>query len=233
MAWTRERYLVHPTLDPLQPTICEGSGGSPNAAEKQPKGSIAIQRDGATADLLAYINTDGSTAWSVLAKPLSLAWYTGAITNPAADSAAGVHAANGSDVQTWPGPFTSPVVPRNISITFGALWDGGDVTITGTNQFDAAITEVIADVAGSKVEGVKTFKTVTAITHQLAGAGGGITATAGWGHKFGIAKTLAAAIGALACDSVTEAAAWDATYNAFIPTTLPDGAHDYTWAVPT
>jgi hypothetical protein len=63
MAWTFERYLVHPTIDPLQPTWSFGNGGSPDTHLTEPKGSLHTVRDGA-ADAILYVNTDGATAWS-------------------------------------------------------------------------------------------------------------------------------------------------------------------------
>lgn len=159
--------------------------------------------------------------------------HVGTITNPVADDASGVHASNDDDTQVWPGPFTDPAVPRNVSITFGAAWAGGAVTFVGLDQFDAPISEVIGSSPGNLVYGTKVFKEIIAISHAAAGpAGAGHGATAGWGHKFGIAKVLSAAIGILTADGSSEDATWDATYHAFIPTQLPNGAIDFTWAVP-
>jgi hypothetical protein len=160
-------------------------------------------------------------------------WHIGAIAAPAADDAAGVHAANTDDVQTWPGAFTDPTVPRNVTITFGSAWAGGDATVVGTDQDDAPVSEVITASAGALVAGIKIFKTVTAITHAAAGPGGlNHDATCGWGHKFGMVATLAAAMGVLTEDGNNDPAAWDSTYNAFTPTQLPDGSRNYAWAVP-
>lgn len=234
MAWTFERYLVHPSVDPYQPPILVGFGGSPNGVQVAPKGSLACRRDGTTADLLWYLNTDGSSTWVVAFKPLALAWYSGTVTSPAADSASGVDATGDDSVQVWPGPFTSPAVPRNVTITFGSAWAGGDVTVTGTDQFDAALTEVITASAGAKVEGLAAFKTVTGISHAAAGAGGlNHGATAGWGHVFGVTKALGLALGVLTEDGANDAALWNATYSTFSPTQLPDGSRTYRWAVPT
>ena len=110
----------------------------------------------------------------------------------AAPAAAGVdvHAAIASDnaapVTTG---LTSPAIPRTLQVVFAALWDGGDVTIVGTDQFDAAVTETIADVAGTTVQGVKVFKTVTSIATETVGAGGALTATVQTGEKLGLPRS--------------------------------------------
>jgi len=195
--------------------------------------AIAFNADATSIDAQVYITIDGGTTWTAL-KPASSAWYTGTVTTPAADSAAGVAAREEDNVAlgAWAGPFTSPVVPRNVSITFEAAWAGGDVTVVGTDQFGTAISEVIADSAGSTVYGTKVFATVTGATNELVGAGGvNHGATIGWAHKLGITKAITAVGGQITCDDVDEAAVWDRTYSAFTPTTLPNGAHTFRWAV--
>lgn len=83
-----------------------------------------------------------------------------------------------SDANTYPGSITQPGVPRALSFTFPGGWDGGNPTIHGTNQYDAVITETLVAVAGTKVSGVKCFKTVTSITKPTVGADAG-TGTCG------------------------------------------------------
>lgn len=68
------------------------------------------------------------------------------------------------------GSFTSitqPDVPRLLNATFQAGWQGGDITITGTDANGGYQIEVIADVAGSTVAGTKVFKTVISIEKEL------------------------------------------------------------------
>ncbi|MFA5880562.1 MAG: hypothetical protein WC834_00075 [Eubacteriales bacterium] len=91
-----------------------------------------------------------------------------------------------------------PDIPRNITVSVTA--DGtadtmGTITVAGTNYADAVISEVITPVVGSTVAGVKSFKTVTAIT----GAGwvidaGGVPAaddiTIGVGTELGLSLSL-------------------------------------------
>lgn len=202
----------------------DGGTSKHDATEVDVEGSLTYFPAGGLQAALAYAD-----AILAASKPIRV----GTIADPAADSVNGVHASNGDDVRPWVAPFASPAVPRNVTVTFGSAWAGGNVTVTGTDQFDAVLTEVIVASPANTVAGVKAFKTVTGITHASAGPGGlNHGASAGWGHKFGVVQHLAAAIGFLTADGANEAATWDATYNAFTPTTLPDGSVDYAWAVP-
>lgn len=126
--------------------------------------------------------------------------------------------------------LTSPANARNIRCTFGAAWDAGDVTIAGTDQFDRAQTEVIADAAGTTVEGVKIWKTITSITWEAAGTDG--TLDVATGDKIGIPFPLKYAWGIELHDGVAEACVFDATYHGFTPTTLANGTVDFTLMVP-
>ncbi len=117
------------------------------------------------------------------------------ITNPAA-AGVEIHAAVREDAAlAFPGAFTNPAIPRNVQVVFAAGWQGGDITVTGTDQFDNAISEVIADVAGTTVQGVKIFKTVTAAAKELT-AGAADTATLQTGTKLGLPLALDAATSA-------------------------------------
>lgn len=126
--------------------------------------------------------------------------------------------------------ITSPANPRNVSCAFGAAWDAGDVTITGTDQFDRVQTEVIADNAGNSVAGVKIFKTITSITWEAAGTDGTLDVVTG--DKLGLPLPLKYAWGIELVAGVAEACTFDATYHAFTPTTVADGGKDYTLLVP-
>lgn len=146
---------------------------------------------------------------------------------PAAADVDIVHAAvEEGAANAFPGPITNPVVPRNITATFAAGWQGGDITVVGTDQFDQALTEVIADTAGSTVAGVKIFKTVTSISKETL-AGTTDTVTIGIGDKLGITAKLADTAGLLFVDNVAEAGTFDKTYNGVLPTTVADAANVY------
>ena len=148
--------------------------------------------------------------------------------NPAAKGV-NVHAAIASDnASAVTTSITNPAIPRSLQVVFAASWDGGDITIVGTDQFDAAVTEVIPDTANSTVEGVKIFKTVTSISNETVGTGGSRTATVQTGPKIGLLQSLVGEYGMLLTDDAAEAATWDATYSAFTPTTAPNGTHGYT-----
>ncbi len=148
----------------------------------------------------------------------------------AAPAAAGVdvHAAIASDnaapVTT---ALTSPAIPRTLQIVFTALWDGGDVTVVGTDQFDAAVTETFLNVPGTTVQGVKVFKTVTSISNQTVGAGGGLTATVQTAAKLGL-PSIPTGPGSLAtCDGALDAANLGLTYGSVTFTTPPDGSRAF------
>jgi hypothetical protein len=148
-----------------------------------------------------------------------------------APAAAGVdvHAAIASDnaapVTT---ALTNPAIPRSLQVVFTALWDGGDVTVQGTDQFDNPITEVIADNPGATVQGVKVFKTVTSINQQTVGAGGGLTATVQTGTKLGLDVAIdGAGIGLAHVDGAADAATFDSTYEGVTFASAPNGAKNY------
>lgn len=149
------------------------------------------------------------------------------IDNAPAKGTTNVHAAvQESAANAFPGPFTSPTVPRNLRVVFAAGWQGGDVTVLGTDQFDNAISEVFTAAAGTTVVGVKIFKTVSAAS-KGAIAGTTDAASIGTGDKLGVTPMMSAAQAILFTAGAIEAATVDATVSGFTPTTVPDGAVDY------
>lgn len=111
---------------------------------------------------------------------------------PAAAGATAVHAAhNDNGANVFPGPTTDPgaTAPRNLTVTFSAGWAGGDVTVTGTNAFGAAVSETFASTPGSAVVGVEIFASITEISKTVVGAGAG-TASVGIGDKIGITDAV-------------------------------------------
>lgn len=150
-------------------------------------------------------------------------------TNVATASATAVHAAvAGNAAQNlFPGPITNPAVPRNLTATFAASYDGGNITIVGTNQFDEPTTEVIVASAGNTVAGLKIFKTVTSITKGAVGANAA-TVSIGTGVKLGVVPIpVGGSPVLLFTNGVGEAVTWDATNNAFTATSAPNGARSY------
>lgn len=231
MAWTLERFIADPRVDE-KASIMLGSGGTPNGVQKAPIGTLALVRDAATVDLLWYVNTDGSTAWSVAFKPLASGLYYGSVT-PAALSATNVHAGvAGTAPNAFPGPFTNPDVPRSARLVFGAGWDGGDVLLTGTSGLGVAQTETVANpgAGGGTVETGKVWATITAATKAAIGINPA-TCSIGRGQKLAVTKAIVAVGGIVTCDDVDDAATWDRTNSAFIPTQIPNGSHVYRWAV--
>lgn len=112
-------------------------------------------------------------------------------------STTGVHAAvtDTGVQQVVTTGITNPPCPRNITATAGGTATdikAIQVTIAGTDESGAAITEVLpaftVDTAGTVV-GNKAFKTVTSITIP-AHDGTGATTAVGFGDKLGIPHKL-------------------------------------------
>lgn len=150
--------------------------------------------------------------------------------SPAA-AAVAVHAAvaGNAAANAFPGPFTSPAIPRSLAAAAAAGYDGGALTITGTGEDDAAQTEVITPVAESTVQGVKIWKTVTGCSKAAVGAAAA-TVTLETGTKLGLGGNFhltSATKYQHFKDGTAEAATIDTTYDGFTPTTAPNGARNY------
>lgn len=123
-----------------------------------------------------------------------------------------------------------PDVPRSLQVAFAAAWDGGNIVVTGFDQFNNPQTETITAVAGSTVQGVKIWKTISTIAKTAVGATAN-AATSGPGSKLGIAYQFSApttVAGILATSGVPEASTWDQTVYAVTPgTNVPNGTRQY------
>ena len=151
-------------------------------------------------------------------------------TNVAAPGTNDVHALYDSAPLAWNGTFTSPATPRNLVVVKSGSWDGGTVSVTGTNQFDEVISELFpALVAGTEV-GAKIFKTVVSAVKSLAGVTGN-GASIGSGAIIGVPERVAGTTGLLFAGTTAEAVVIDPIYSSFDSTTLPDGAVDFTLSV--
>jgi hypothetical protein len=197
--------------------------GSPEGVVTEKVGAMFIRRDGTNGTLVYVKNTGtGNTGWAPLivnASPLAARLIS--VGPVAAKGTANVHAAYPENLDNiFQGPYTNPDVPRNLRITFAAGWDGGNVTMVGTNQFDEAVSETFVAVAGTTVVGTKIFKTVTSAT-KVTLAGGVETASIGTGDKIGVSSHLANTVGTLAVGLTPEVVTFDDTYDAFTPTTVP------------
>ncbi len=137
-----------------------------------------------------------------------------------------VHALYDSNSAAFPGPFTNPAIPRNLTVTKSASWDGGTITVVGTNQFDEAISETFSNVVETTV-GTKIFKTVTGATKSIPSGVAGNGASIGTGVVIGVVARVAGTDGILFADGVDDAVVVDPIYSSFTPTTAPNGAHDY------
>ena len=140
----------------------------------------------------------------------------------AAKSATGISASVlATAANAFPGPFTNPVSPRNATAVAAATYDGGSITIVGTDQFGNAQTEVIAAVANSTVVGVKIWKTITAVSKAAIGVAAA-GCSIGTGDKVGAGALVADTVGMLMVGATAEAVTIDAVNDAFTPTTVPN-----------
>lgn len=198
-------------------------------------GLLCVIEEGTSADQVVLCTNDtgsavvgtNNLAFSVLGTA-SVKAKCFLFTTPAA-AGVNVHAAiasnNASAVTT---ALTNPVIPRTVQVVFTALWDGGDITIVGTDQFDNAQTEVIADVAGSTVQGVKVWKTITSISNETVGAGGGLTATVQTGPTLGLLTAISgSAFGIATASGAADNAVFNATYNSVTFAAAPNGSRTY------
>lgn len=97
-----------------------------------------------------------------------LAWFELA---PEAATADAIYSGlAGNDTENAFTPTGQPDVPRSLTITFAADWDGGDITIHGTDQFEFPISHTEPSDPGSVTETSAVFKVVTLITKSAVGA---------------------------------------------------------------
>jgi len=112
-------------------------------------------------------------------------------------------------------------------VAFGSGWDGGNVTISGTNQQGNAQTETIVASAGATVAGVKAWATITGASKGAVGASSAV-ATIGVGNALGVPAQLANASALVSADNALEPATIDTTNNTFTPTvSVPNGSVSY------
>lgn len=182
---------------------------------------------------ITYVVTDNasrSNDLEILANAIHLVEQVAVV--PAAKGATAIHASVFGDAV---GPVTvntalsNPDVPRNVSLAFGATWDGGNVTINGTNQFDKVIAEVVIANPNNTVVGNSAFKTVTSFAYAGGGVGthGTNTLTVGTGDKIGLAVNVINTTGVLYMDSALSAVTINSTNDTFLPGTVPNASHSY------
>ena len=159
------------------PSISSGSG-APSATE--PSGSVylrvasgtnggAYQRrnsgwrrladDTSTAAAAGTGNTGSSTASITESAP---DYRMQAVNNIPASAVAIIAQQNTTFDVTSMGSITQPTVPRNVEVVFSGTWDGGNVEITGVSM-TGAVSETVAAAAGTTVQSVHAFHTITRV----------------------------------------------------------------------
>jgi hypothetical protein len=223
-----EPELAHYTLD-AAPGSFTLTGGSANLLHEVPMalGNKTLNVEGVltavggklvgTAGQMEDLIDSVSTLEASVAESVSRLLSVGPV---AAKGTNNVHALHDAATAAFAGPFTNPDVPRNLRVVKSASWDGGTVTVVGTDQYDAAVSETFnADV--ETTVGVKIFKTVTSATKSIAAGVAGNGASIGTGDTIGLLVPLADEVGALFVGGAAEAVTLDDTYDSFVPTTTP------------
>lgn len=181
------------------------------------QGSADIETQLGTFSGVSFTKTDAAVSAKLLL-----------VSAPAAAGATAVHAAIAATVAAGviTTGLTNPSPPRNLSLVFALNWDGGNITVTGTDQFDNPVTEAFTGASNVTRTGVKIFKTVTSLTKSATGVTAN-TVTVGTGVKLGVQQNILDTNALLWTDGTIEAVTMDATVDAFTPTTAPNGTHNY------
>jgi hypothetical protein len=142
-------------------------------------------------------------------------------------------AGNGA-TRSWSTGITNPVHPRSLHVVFAGAYDGGNVTITGRDQFGRNQTETIVASAGNTVQGTKIWRSISRIALPTTAGGNAATMTVETGsdNLIGLPVPLSGTWGLGLHDGTAEIMTWNATVHAFTPTTTPDGSVDFTVLVP-
>lgn len=113
-------------------------------------------------------------------------------------ASATVHAAYAATAANiFPGPITQPDVPRSIYGSSAGGYDGGDITVTGTDALDRVISDTFTP--GGGVGTTKAFKTITQLAKATVGTTGTVTVitdlatTTKYGVPFAIAGSYGVA----------------------------------------
>lgn len=216
-------FTYQPTQRPTAVAVF-GVGGTADVIieaseeERQADTALTVSTGGGSGSGSGTIGATTTSALQLVELPLV-----------AAASTTSVHAglqANASN-NSFSAPIFNPITPRSLSVTFGSSWDGGAVTITGTDQYDNAVTDVVASMPGGTLEGQKIFKTVTSIEKSTIGASSDI-ASVGTGNKLGIvagtaAGALVGPIIVLGASMVDPFPVVDSLVDGFTPANPPSG----------
>lgn len=204
-----------------------------NGTANYAKGCIFIKTDAPSMERGLYTNV--GTTVSCVFQALSSGQKILLFSAPPASGVACHAAVAESAANAFPGPFTQPTIPRTLDCVFAAGWEGGDVTVTGLNQFGEAITQAYVAVAGTTVQGTKAFSSILTASKAIQ-AGAADTVTLQTGGKLGLPVRILDTVGVLFVNDPAdfsppadcpEAITLDAVNHTFTPESAPDGAVTY------
>lgn len=124
-----------------------------------------------------------------------------------------------------------PDLPRTLTATFAAGWDGGDITIVGTDMFGDALTETLTANPGGTTSSAKAFASVTSVTKGAVGVAAD-TVKVGITNEVGTMCDVVAGKLMVQDDSAggggTVTGTFDATNDTVVlATDVPDGTTNY------
>lgn len=192
-----------------------------------------IRNNGTTRFAVAPDGTVSGATVPASALGSGIAFYA-YVATPAAASTTGLAtalAAN-SGTNSFTG-LSNPDKCRGIQVTTGAAWDGGNITLTGTNCDGSAYVETVFVTPGSTVLSIGPFATLTAATKGTVGASAD-TATLGPGNYLGLAtgtRRIQTAQCVITVNNVLDSAVAvisnPSVDPSVFPNTAPNGARNY------
>ena len=125
----------------------------------------------------------GATFKAAVTPTLTYAHYLNLGTPAVADTTSVM--SSGYSSESTEGTLTATLdIPRNLQMVFPMSWDGGHVTVVGTDAYDAVASETFTVSVSTTVVGNVAFKTLTGISKVSVGVDTD-DLNIGVGNKFG------------------------------------------------
>jgi len=238
---TGSQILTNKTLDCTNNTCTVRLGSDVTGVLGKANGGFGVNvNTGLTAFASPYVDSAGAMQIGTPSAS-NLASRAAAIFYFASPAAVGTAVATALAANAAGNSFTITTstfdVCRTARVVFAAGWDGGNVTLNGTNCLGTAASDTITASAGSTVGGVVAFATLTSASKGSVGASAA-TATIQYDGRLGFAtkRTIDVNAGFLIVDRSSIEAPFLSSSGScnlncanMYPTTAPNGSHKYIW----